>query len=302
MRVTVTGASGFIGSSLVRALRARGDAVEAWTRHTVDVCDAVAVRTALERGAPDAVVHLAAQSLPTRSWNEPGETYRVNVGGAINLLEAARALSAPPRILLAGSSAEYAESAGGAPIGEDARIEPNSPYAASKIAVDELARMYVRRYDLPIVRFRPFFLIGPGKTGDVCSDFARRVVAIEHGAPRAMRVGDLSAVRDMIDVRDGVAGIVRLIDAGAAGEAYNVCGGSGTRIGEILETYRRLASVPFEVVQDPALLRRLEHAVRIGDPAKLRALGWAPVHPLAETLREILEHARTLPNPDAVPA
>jgi GDP-4-dehydro-6-deoxy-D-mannose reductase len=295
MRITVTGAGGFVGSYLVRALAARGDEVDPWTRATVDVTDPEAVGRALRRFAPGAVVHLAAQSLPTRSWDEPAETYRVNVGGAIGLLEGARALPRPPRLLLAGSSAEYAEPAGGAPLAEHAPAGPNSPYAASKLAADELARMYARRYGLDVVRFRPFFLVGPGKTGDVCSDFARRVVAIERGAPPALRVGDLNGVRDMIDVRDGAAAIMRLLDAGAAGELYNVCGGVGTRIGEIVDTYRALATVPFEVVQDPALLRPLEHAVKIGDAARLRALGWSPAYRLHDTLRAILEHARALP-------
>lgn len=292
MRIVVTGAGGFIGSYLARALAERGDEVEGWTRATIDITDGNAVRAALERSAPGAVVHLAAQSLPMRSWAEPGETYRVNVGGAINLLEAARALARPPRLLIAGSSAEYAEPAGGAPIAEDAPLAPNSPYAASKTAADELARMYGRRYELDIVRFRPFSLVGPGKTGDVCSDFAARIVAIERGAEPAFRTGDLTAVRDMIDVRDGVAGVLRLLDAGAPGEVYNVCGGRGVAIGTVLETYRRLTAAPVAVMQDPALLRPLEHAVKIGDPAKLRGLGWAPAIALDETLRAILEDAR----------
>jgi GDP-4-dehydro-6-deoxy-D-mannose reductase len=292
MRITVTGAGGFIGSYLARALAQRGDTVTGWTRSAVDITDARAVAGALARSAPDVVVHLAAQSLPGRSWDEPAATYRVNVGGAINLFEAARALPHPPRLLVAGSSAEYAEPADGTAIAEDAPLEPNSPYGSSKLAVDELARMYGRRYKLDVVRFRPFFLVGPGKTGDVSSDFARRIVAIERGADPTMRVGDLSGVRDMIDVRDGVEAVLRLIDAGVPGEVYNICGGRGVRIGDILDAYRGLASVPVAVAVDPALLRPLEHKVKIGDPTRLRGLGWAPVHPLEDTFRAILEHAR----------
>ena len=293
MRVTVTGASGFIGSYLVEALAARGAQVDPWTRATVDITDPSAVAAALSRFAPDAVVHLAAQSLPGRSWDEPAETYRINVGGAIKLLEAARTLPRPPRLLIAGSSAEYAERADGRPIAEDDPLEPNSPYAASKRAADEFAHMYARCYGLAVVRFRPFFLVGPRKRGDVCSDFARRIVAIERGAEPAMRVGDLGAVRDMIDVRDGVAGILRLLDDGAPGEVYNVCGGHGVRIADVLETLRGLATVPITVAQDPALLRTLEHAVKVGDPSKLRALGWSPAYRLDDTLRAILDYERT---------
>jgi GDP-4-dehydro-6-deoxy-D-mannose reductase len=292
MRITVTGAGGFIGSFLVEALTQRGDNVEAWTRRTVDVTDAGCVVEALERFAPEVVVHLAAQSLPGRSWDDPAETYRVNVGGTIALLEAARTRSSPPRVLLAGSSAEYGEPADGTAIAEDARIAPNSPYGSSKFAVTQLGELYRQHYGLDIVGFRPFALVGPRKTGDVCSDFARRIVAIERGADPRMLVGDVSVVRDMIDVRDGVDGLLRLIDDGVSGEMYNICAGRGVAIGDILRTLSRMATVPVEITQDRALLRPLEQKVKIGDPSKLRALGWSPVRPLDETLADILAYWR----------
>ncbi len=292
MRIIVTGAGGFIGGYLTEALTARGDVVEGWTRATIDIADPAAVSAALTRFRPDAVVHLAAQSLPGRSWDEPAMTYETNVGGTINLLEAARSQSVRPRILLAGSSAEYAEPNDGAPISEDAPIAPNSPYGASKFASMQLALLYYRHYGLEIVGFRPFALIGPRKTGDVCSDFARRIVAIERGAPPSMVVGDLSVVRDMIDVRDGVDGILRLIDDGVPGEIYNICAGRAVSIGTILQAYRHATTVPFETTQDPALLRPLEQKVKIGDPSKLQALGWTPVRPLDETLVDILAYWR----------
>jgi GDP-4-dehydro-6-deoxy-D-mannose reductase len=294
MRIIVTGAGGFIGGYLTEALTGRGDVVEGWTHAAFDIVDPAAVSTALERFRPDAVVHLAAQSLPGRSWDDPATTYRTNVGGTINLLEAAKALPARPRVLLAGSSAEYAEPIDGTPIDEDAPIAPNSPYGASKFAAMQLALLYYRHHGLDIVGFRPFALVGPRKTGDVCSDFARRVVAIERGNGRTMAVGDVSVVRDMIDVRDGVTGILRLIDDGVAGEIYNICAGRAVSISAILQTYRRAATVPFETILDPALLRPLEQKVKIGDPSKLQALGWAPVRPLDETLVDILAYWRAL--------
>ena len=305
MRILVTGGGGFIGWHLVDLLARRGDTVEAWQRGpetsdwdgtvqsaTVDVTDPAAVSARLERFAPDAVVHLAAQSLPNRSWDEPARTYEVNVLGAIHLLEAVRRQSTPPRLLVAGSSAEYAEPIDGRPISENAPTAPNSPYGASKLAVDNLVRLYGRRYGLDLVRFRPFFLIGPRKSGDVCSDFARQVVAIERGEAETMRVGALDVVRDFIDVSDGVAGIGRIMEAGLRGELYNVCGGAGVSTGQVLDVLRGLATKPIEIVKDPALIRPLDQKVKVGDNAKLRALGWTATVSLKESLRTILDYWR----------
>jgi GDP-4-dehydro-6-deoxy-D-mannose reductase len=303
MRVIVTGAGGFIGWHLVDLLARRGDTVQAWHHKAaaddwqnaadnivVDITDQAAVSAQLARFAPDAVIHLAAQSFPNRSWDEPVRTYEVNVLGAIHLLEGIRGLAKPPRLLIAGSSAEYAEATDRKPISENAPTRPDSPYGASKLAVDHLVQLYGRRYGLDLVRFRPFFLIGPRKTRDVCSDLARQVVAAERGKTAAVRVGALDVVRDFIDVRDGVAGIARIMDAGLAGEVYNVSGGVGVSIADIVDALRRLAAKPFDVIQDPALMRPLDQKVKVGDNSKLMALGWKPSLALEESLRTILDH------------
>jgi GDP-4-dehydro-6-deoxy-D-mannose reductase len=241
-------------------------------------------------------VHLAAQSLVGPSWQDPALTYRVNVLGTIHLLESARSLRRPPKLLLAGSSAEYAEPPDNRLISETAPLEPNSPYASSKRAADDFALLCVRRYGLNIVRFRPFFIVGPRKIGDVCSDFARRIVAIERGEETAMRVGDLSPIRDMMDIRDGVSALLRLVDMGKQGEVYNICSGRGTSIDDILKTYCRLAHVPIDVQQDPALLRPLDQKSKIGDPSKLQALGWKDQFSLSDTLQGILDYWRAAPD------
>ena len=307
MRVVVTGAGGFIGWHLVDALARRGDAVQAWVHRpgqndwaagvdvvAVDMTDRKAIDECLSKFAPDLVIHLAGQSFPTRSWEQPALTYEVNVIGAIHFLEAARAMSKPPRMLIAGSSAEYADPADGQPITEATPTVPNSPYGASKLAVSQLVELYVRRYALDLIRFRPFFITGPRKTGDVCSDLARRIVAIERGGENILRAGSLDVVRDVMDIRDGVSGILRIAEAGVRGELYNLATGQGVRIGDILDTYRKLSSVSLVVATDPALLRPLEQKARIGEARKLRSLGWEPKCKLDDTLQSILDYWRNV--------
>jgi GDP-4-dehydro-6-deoxy-D-mannose reductase len=308
MRVLVTGAGGLIGSHLIEALAANSHQIQGWTQRpashlrsthaqivVVDIGDDDSVYRLVRDFVPEIVFHLAAQSSPGASWQDPAKTYAVNVGGTIHLLEAARTLSQPPRLLLAGSSAEYAEPTTAAPLTENAPIDPNSPYAASKAAMTQLGQLYGRRYELDIVVFRPFFLVGPRKIGDVCSDFARRIVSIERGEESEMRIGTLEVVRDLMDVRDGVSALLRLAEAGQRGAIYNVASGRGTRIQSVLDAYISLARVAIRVVQDPALLRPLEQNVKIGDPRKLLALGWRPEHSLTETLKDILNYWRSRP-------
>lgn len=309
MKALITGAGGFIGRHLVTHFAEIVMEVNACVRKQpafscpesvtvteLDIEDKRAVDAHIAASKPDVIVHLAAQSLPGKSWETPAETYNVNVNGTINLLEAVVKLNNRPRFLFAGSSAEFDEPKSEQLIRDDYARVPNSPYASSKIASSDLVQMYQRRYDLDALIFRPFAIYGPGKTGDVCSDFAERVVEIEEGRAETLRVGDLSIIRDMIDIRDFLSAISLLTKAGVAGQCYNICSGKGTSIGQILEIYQSLSSRKLETWTDEELLRPLEHRAKIGDPSRIKSLGWTQVHDLKSTLSSILEEKRRLTN------
>jgi GDP-4-dehydro-6-deoxy-D-mannose reductase len=156
--------------------------------------------------------------------------------------------------------------------------------------------LYAKAYDLDIVRFMPFFWIGTLKTGDVASDLARRIVAIERGALPRLLVGRTDTVRDIIDVSDGVAALLLLVEKGASATVYNICRGEGVTIGELIEAFRACAKTEIPVELDPSLMRPVDELVRIGDPTRLRALGWQPVVPLADSVDHILDYWRGQPS------
>jgi GDP-4-dehydro-6-deoxy-D-mannose reductase len=309
VKVLVTGGGGFVAAHMVEFLReqqprtqvfvmlrpgrpARLASFEGVVPVEADLEDPEQVRSALELTRPDRVIHLAAQSSVRHSWSDPEATWRTNVLGLLHLLEAVRAASLSPRVLVVGSSDEYGRvDADAQPVGEDAPLRPHSPYAASKVAQSFLALQYAVGHQLGVVRTRTFPHTGPGRGAVFAeSSFARQIAEIEAGRARPLlRVGNLEVVRDYTDVRDVVRAYWALLDRGDSGGVYNVCSGRGVRLREMLDTLCEMAGVEVEVEVDPERLRSSDLPVMIGDPSRLRAAtGWEPEYPLKRSLEELL--------------
>ena len=305
----MTGSTGFVGNHLVALLRTRGgievqsldrraEAVPAGVSHTwaADLGDGLAVREALDEARPDAIIHLAAQSSPQRSWHHPAETFRVNVGGLLNVLESLRSLELRPRVLVVGSSEEYGRvAAADLPLREDAPLRPLTPYASSKVAQGVLALQYTLAAGIPTIRTRTFHHTGPRRGESFAeSSFARQIAEIEAGQRRPiLRVGNLDALRDFTDVRDVARAYTLLVDRAEPGEVYNVCSGRGVHIREILDTLLGLSTARIDVQVDPARLRASDVPAIVGEPARLVATtGWEAEIPIADTLRGLLDDWR----------
>ena len=294
MRAYVTGGSGFVGTWLRSHLEEAGDEVVA-TGAEVDVTDAEAVAAAMAEARPDAVFHLAGLAHVGRSWQEPAEYFRVNAGGTLNVLEAARRCPDPPRVVVVSSAEVYGSvRPDQLPLGEALPMRPVSPYAAGKAAAELLAVQAHLGHGLPVVRARPFNHIGPGQAPTFAVPaFARRIVAAQRDGSGVLRVGNLSAARDLLDVRDVVRAYRLLAVAGEPGEAYNVCSGRAVVVGDLVRRMLDLAGADLRLVEDPELLRPVDVPELRGDPTRLRAAtGWQPATDLDETLRAVLEEAR----------
>jgi GDP-4-dehydro-6-deoxy-D-mannose reductase len=302
MRILVTGAAGFVGRHLVKALVVAGHEVvaashAAWpappgvAADVYDIRDAEAVKEAVARRRPEGVVHLAAQASPRLSWESPDDTYAINVTGTSHLLEA---LVPWPdtRVLLVGSAQEYGHGRQDRPILETDPLQPRSPYGVSKVAQELVGALYRQQYAMPVLVARPFNHTGPGQTTEYAvGSFAAQVAAIERGErPPVMKVGWLEARRDFLDVRDVVQAYRLLVEAGASGEVYNVASGHGERIGDLLDILLETAGLAgtVEVVAEPEP-RPGDPEMLVGDAGKLRrGLGWAPAIPIAVSLADTL--------------
>lgn len=288
MRALVTGARGFVGRWLAAHLRDVGDDVVA-VDHEVDVTDATAVRDAVRNAAPQAIYHLAAFTHVGRSWEEPAEALRVNAQGTLCVLEAARACRPMPTVLLTSSAEVYGVPAA-LPVGEDAPLAPVSPYAASKVAAEYLGVQEHLAHGLPVVRARPFNHVGPGQSaGFVVAALASRIVEAQRSGADVVAVGNLSARRDLTDVRDVVRAYRLLVERGEPGQVYNVCSGRDVSVADVAKRLLALAGASMRLEVDPALVRPVDVPVVRGDPGRLQAAtGWRPELDLDHTLRDVL--------------
>lgn len=313
MRVLITGARGFVGSHLVQALqRVCGEITILSTGATAgehpvlgpilafDVTDIAAVAARIREFQPTHVFNLAGLAAPAAAAADPRAAWQVHVQGVLNLAQAILDHVPDCWLLNAGSGLVYGESAKpGLPLNEDALLVPVDEYAVTKAAADLALGALVRR-GLKCIRFRPFNHTGAGQSGAfVIPAFAMQIAQIEAGlAAPVIRVGNLDAERDFLDVRDVVEAYALAIQSadtlGKPGLILNVASGLPQRIGSILEHLLEQSRVTITVEQDPARLRPSDLPRIIGDSnLARRTLGWAPRHSFEETLTAVLDDCRT---------
>jgi GDP-4-dehydro-6-deoxy-D-mannose reductase len=285
-RVWVTGADGFVGRHLMAELG--GDAVAS----AADVTDAAAVRDEVAAVRPDAVVHLAALSSVAASWGSSSAVWRVNALGTVHVLEAVRHEVPDARVLFVSTAEVYGADADRAP--EDRAPAPVSPYAASKAAAETACGQAVRANGLDVVVARPYAHVGAGQDERFAvGSWTRQLARLERDGGGALLVGDLSAERDLTDVRDVCRAYRLLLDPAVPAGTYNVASGEVVGLGQVVERLVALARVPVRVERDPARLRPSDLRRLAGDATRLRAAtGWAPMIALDTTLADALEAAR----------
>lgn len=293
MRTVITGASGFLGHHLVPMLSDLGHEVTGASRRTgLDLRDALAVAELFERVRPEVVYHLAGPAFVPDSKKDPRSTLDIHVGGAVNVLEAARRIAPMPRVLLVGTADGYRPDPARLPFDEETPIEPENPYAAAKLAQEAAGRAWWATWGLPVVRVRLFNAIGPGQADRfVASSFTRQAAAITLGLQEpVIQVGDLRVARDFIDWRDVLEAFRLAAEQGAPGEVYNIASGRGTTLQELLETVLEVSGIAPEVEQPESKARPGQALVRYGSAERLRrATGWKPTRNLRESLSATCE-------------
>jgi UDP-glucuronate 4-epimerase len=309
MKVLVTGGAGFIGSHTLDALLARGDetallddfndfydpAVKhshaAATRARIfeaDLRDRAAVRSVIQSFQPDAIIHLAARAGVRPSLADPQLYVDVNLNGTLNLLDEAVAAGVK-RFVFASSSSVYGNNAK-VPFAESDHLESLiSPYAVTKLAGENLCRIYAQLHGLSLTALRFFTVYGPRQRPDLAiSKFVRHAAA---GLPIDI-YGDGSSSRDYTYVADIVTGVLAALDRLKPGfRVYNLGGEHPVTLAELVAAVER-------VTGKSAILRRLppqpgDVERTWADTSLSRAeLGYAPQTSLDQGIRHYLNWAR----------
>jgi dTDP-glucose 4,6-dehydratase len=308
-KVLVTGADGFIGSHLVETLVAHGADVRAFVLYNSfghwgwldtlpeptlrrievvmgDVRDGGSVRAAV--AGASVVLHLAALIAIPYSYRAPASYIDTNVTGTLNVLEAARDLGID--LIVQTSTSEVYGTAQRVPIDEDHPLQAQSPYAASKIAADQLALSYHRSFGLPVTVLRPFNTYGPRQSARAVIPTV--ITQLADGADR-VRLGAIRPTRDFSFVEDTAAGFIAAAEApGIAGETINLGSNFEISVGDMARLVAEIMGRPITIESEDERLRPAASEVErlFADTTKAaRMLPWKPRYTGRDGFRRGLE-------------
>jgi GDP-4-dehydro-6-deoxy-D-mannose reductase len=316
VKILITGIYGFAGAHLANYLASQGNQVAGFCLETDIDNGAIPDSARIFKGDlrqkdrvsevisdfnPDRVVHLAAVSSVKFSFDNPAETFAINITGSQNLLEAIAHQKKPAQTLLVSSSEIYGQlGPNDVPVSETALLAPVNPYGVSKAAVDLMGYQYFKSYGVPVHRIRAFSHTGPRQsTQAVISDWAKQVATIELGlVPAEIKVGNLKVIRDYTDVEDIVRAYEAIFEKGRPGEAYNVCSGIGHQLDILLEQLIGFSARKITVKIDPSRFRPVDIPILIGSPQKIKSeTGWEPRIDIHSTLKKVYDYwHKTLSN------
>ncbi len=317
-RALVTGAAGFAGQWLCRALLRDGWEVtgasltgpapegvltpaerQAVRWMVADLRDEDAVASVLDASQPDAVFHLAGISFVPTAREAPVAVCQANVVAGVAVLadiRRRRAVGAlDPAVVMIGSAEQYgAHDAADGPLTERAACRPLTLYAASKYAQEIFALEAARADGVRVLCTRSFNHSATGQASHfLIPALVRRVVAARHTPPpRAISIGNGHTTRDFLHAEDVATAYLSLAVRGVPGEVYNVCSGTGVTVEALAREVCARAGVEADLAGDPALRRAIDVPWLVGDNTKLRTTtGWAPLRSRSDIIDDLLHAA-----------
>jgi len=305
MKILITGITGMIGEHLAKLSRTKGwetfgiardsassrkNAIQDKNIFRCDILDEGSLEKIFKKIQPDIVAHFAAQAFNGKSWDCEHITHITNFIGTANVLRCCHKFVPEAKVLLACSSAEYGDiKPEDCPLKEDMPLKPITPYGVTKLSTEALGYQYFANYNMKIFLPRLFIHVGTGHPpATAIQNFSRQLALIsKNKLEPIIYVGNLDTSRDFIDVRDGVAAMMKLLEKGNPGEPINICNREAIKISKVLEMLIEISGLNIKVVNDPSLLRLSDEPILLGDNTKLLNLGWQRKYSLKETLESV---------------
>ncbi|UCG30547.1 MAG: GDP-mannose 4,6-dehydratase [candidate division WOR-3 bacterium] len=299
--ILVTGSEGFVGSHLIKALDESKYKVVATCLPqllpkkgqyiALDILNLDLTIEIFKQHDPDIVFHLAAVSSVAKSFRDRPIAYSTNIAGTANLLEAAKSLHKKALFYFVSTCEVYG---GGECLSEGAPVDLKNPYAISKYAAELICADY-HSDGLDCIILRPFTHTGPGQAEIfVLPTIAKQISEIEKGkrAP-LIELGNVEAKREFLNVNDIIGAYTLALEKCVGGETYNVAGGEGYTISELVKVFAALSKKTFELKVNPTKIRKNDIPVLLGDGTKFSQLtGWSPKVKIEKTIEDILNYWR----------
>lgn len=243
---------------------------------------------------PDYILHLASYSSVAGSWENPANSFQNNLNIFLNLLEVVKTIRSMCRIILVGSSEEYGDvKISDLPLVEEKIPNPSSPFGIARLSQEMLAKLYVEVHGLDIILTRSFNHIGAGQGENFAvASFTKQLVELKfHSNGDFVIAGDVSIVRDFIDVRDVVRAYYLLFQEGRKGEIYNVCSGYGISLQNIINIMSDILNLNITIKEDISLRRPKDNSVIIGSNKKIKSeIGWENEISLEDSLSNMINY------------
>lgn len=329
MKIMIIGAAGFVGSYLVEECLKNGDEVIGTIRWNedlsrlnpnikteyVELTDLSSLIRTINKHRPDVISHLAAQSWPPYSMQNPIWTIQANTIGTVNVLEAVRIIKEiddqfshyshfvdyDPLIHICSSSEFYGKvEREDLPITEDHKANPGNMYGVGKVGADFSSQIYSKWYDMKILITRMFTHTGTKRTMMSAENyFAREVALREKDGDNVIRVSDdkaMNSLRTWADVRDAVKNYYNLFKSNKTG-IYNISGETVKSIQEVLDYLVSISNIPNKdnliYIQDEKFFRKIDVDKQVVDISKFKQdIEWSNEITFEELMHSLLDYWR----------
>ena len=313
-KILITGVNGFVASHFLDFLEDNGYKFEIFgvdisekflyirdyknikiNYFQIDLLDQDKISKLLLEIHPTYILHLASYSSVAYTWEYPIKSFVNNTNIFLNLIETLHVNKLTTRVLSVGSSEEYGNvKKTEVPLKETSPLNPISPYAVARVSQEMLSKVFANSLGLDIVITRSFNHIGPRQRDSfVIPSFVKQAVdAKKQGLKKTnLYTGDISVIRDFLDVRDVVKAYFLLFEKGISGEIYNICSGNAYSLQEIINIIAKQLDIEINIIIDETRIRPNDNKIILGDNEKLKkATSWEQDFSLERSITEIINY------------